>query len=267
MGSTTFRGYAIPDPGDQPNGLTQIRALAQDIDDDVANLARGFRLLDVLVITSTGTFVKANYPGIREVEVECTGGGGGSGSAAATTGSQKSVGTGGGGASYAYRLLSASDLSASEDVTVGAGGSGGTSGGSGNTGGTTQFGTSALVKAIGGQGGSASGAFTSTGVSGGTAGGSGATGSSGTGSYTVDGDDAPIAFWYNSEVDFTELAGARAGGPFGAITMPQNIFSSFAARAGRGWGSGASGPYNSTSQSARSGAAGSAGLVVVRVYV
>lgn len=72
--------------------------------------------------------------------------GGGSGGAHATEN-----GTGGGGGSYIEKILDASELGATETITIGAGGASATGTAAGNAGGNTTFGS--LLTAYGGSGG------------------------------------------------------------------------------------------------------------------
>jgi hypothetical protein len=268
--TTPHRGYPRVGDNTLADGKARINALADAVDADVAGLVSGMRLAAVLVYTSTGSFAKGNYPGIKAVEVEVVGGGGGSGYAAATNGSQISWGMGGAGAAWAYGNILAGALSSSETVTVGAAGTGGTSGTpDGGNGGTSSFG--AHLTATGGQGGndvlqSTAAGGTSNGNSGGTPGGTalqlGVAG---------EGDDA-VTFVTGYFESVTGLAGKRSGGPYGATNHPTlgpvtSGFGSQGASAGLGYGSGARGPVRGTSSSANNGAAGAPGRVIVRVYV
>ena len=268
---TTNRGYRIPDPAgvaQSPDGRGQMRALGQDIDADVALLATGYRLLTIVYFTSSGTFTKGNYSGIRAVEIECVGGGGGSGAAAVTIAAQESWGSGGGGGAYGRKFVLASSLGATETVTVGAGGAAGNpgvSGGAGGNGTDTTFGT--WCKGQGALGGPATGAIGNS-TSGFIAGGAGGSAAGSIGDVVVDGDDAIGQNYFSGNVIRTLNGGARSGGPYGAYCQPNNIGSTQSpARTGRAFGSGAAGAFNTPSQSAQNGAAGSGGLVVVRVYV
>lgn len=97
-----------------------------------------------VTFTSSGTWTKDS--GLVRIKVEAWGGGGSGGW---QTGGA-AVGGGGGGA-YSEKWFEASELSATETVTIGAGGTA-VSTGSGNNGGNTTFGS--LLTAYGGKGGS-----------------------------------------------------------------------------------------------------------------
>lgn len=108
------------------------------------------RLLNVVSVTSSGTYTKnasSNY-----VLVHVLGGGGGSGSAVGGA-STTSFGGSGAGGGYSFKKILTSALAASETVTIGAGGTAAASGSAvkGGDGGTTSFG--AWCSATGGKGG------------------------------------------------------------------------------------------------------------------
>jgi hypothetical protein len=115
----------------------------------------GYRFVQTLYYTSSGTFIKANYPWLRAIRVKLVGGGGGGCGGLPTDATQTSTGNGGSGAAYAESFITnIAGLASSVTVTRGAGGAGGvggTTGGIGGTGGTSSFGT--LVIADGGLGG------------------------------------------------------------------------------------------------------------------
>jgi hypothetical protein len=120
------------------------------------------------VFTATGTW--ARPAGIRTLLVFCLGGGGGGTGAAASY----AVGGGGGGGGAAIELIDVTGT-ASETVTIGAGGAGGsTAGGNGSTGGTSSFG--AFCSATGGTGGTGQTASNSQAMTQGGAGGAGSGG-------------------------------------------------------------------------------------------
>lgn len=108
---------------------------------------------DVQTFTSSGTWTKpSGFSSKARVLIECWGGGG-----SGAKGSQNtSAAGGGGGGAYNYRWINLSDLSATETVTIGSGGSARTTNGAqGISGGNTTFGSK--VTAYGGGGGTSQG--------------------------------------------------------------------------------------------------------------
>lgn len=116
----------------------------------------GTGLVTLDVFTSNGTWNKPVGAQKVLVEVFGAGGGGGGGGLAATTNAGSGGGAGGGG-SYNKRWFDASELGATESVTVGVGGSGGAgtntgpNGSAGSAGTGSSFGS--LINAYGGNGG------------------------------------------------------------------------------------------------------------------
>jgi hypothetical protein len=110
---------------------------------------RGVGISEYEEFTSSGTWNK--NPGATWVYVEAIGGGGGGSN---TTGTDED--SGGTGGEFTAKLFRASEVSSSETVTIGAGGSGRAAGdsGGGSDGGETSFGT--LVTSRGGPGGTGS---------------------------------------------------------------------------------------------------------------
>lgn len=100
----------------------------------------------VSTFNSSGTWTKP--AGLKFADIEAWGAGGGGGANNAG---------GGGGGSYAHRRVLASDLGATETVTVGAGGAGGTTTGAGSAGGNTTFGSHVTAYGGGGGGGNSNG--------------------------------------------------------------------------------------------------------------
>lgn len=110
--------------------------------------AEAYRLVDTVTFTSSGTFTKATYPWLRAIRVRVVGGGGGGAGAAAVTTGEASCGSGAGSGAYAESFITnIAGLTASETVTIGAGGSG-VAGAAGNDGSSSSFG--ALIVATGG---------------------------------------------------------------------------------------------------------------------
>lgn len=210
------------------------------------------------VFTSSGSFVKSSFPNLKFVDVYVIGGGGGGGGAAATGAGEGAMGGTGGGGGFSQERILASALAASETVTVGAGGAASASGNApGGAGGTSSFG--AFLSAPGGTGGLGSGAAAANGTVQGSAGGVG-TG----GEINLTGQRGGPCVWAAGIVSITSNGGDAAG-PYagkGAHATTANA----AGNAGLDYGGGGTGAVNQQSQSARAGAAGGAGLVVVELY-
>lgn len=123
--------------------------MTQDI---FPNPVSNYGLLDQVVFTSSGSFVKANYPGATAVRIRVQAGGGGGGGSLG--GSFHALGGPGGGGAYSEHFAPIASLASSISVTVGSGGAGGTGpSGNGAAGGTSSFGT--LVVCAGGNPGNA----------------------------------------------------------------------------------------------------------------
>jgi hypothetical protein len=270
MGTTQFRAYPTVDDGAQPDGKAAVNALAAAVDADVQLLSGGYRLAAIVHYTGGGTFSKGAYAGIKAVEVEVIGGGGGSAAARATSGAQISFGLGGAGGGYAHGFILAAALASSETVSVGAAGTAGSSGTpDAGDGGNSSFG--AFVTASGGEGGEA--ILVSDTADGLALRGSG--GAPGGSAYDVgvEGDSYGIVNYTDARLaNVAGLNGGSSGGPYGGnryttAGASPSALSSANAEAGNGIGGGASGPVNLASSSVRNGAAGTAGRVIVRVYV
>jgi len=109
--------------------------------------------------TASGTWTKP--AGLKRVLVTCVGAGGGSGSGRqGAAGENRFGGGGGGGGAIVWRNISASDLTSTVTVTIGAGGTAGasqastsTAGNAGGVGGDTSFGALVIAKGGGAGGG------------------------------------------------------------------------------------------------------------------
>jgi hypothetical protein len=125
----------------------------------------------VRILTSSGTWTKPT--GLTHLEVVCIGGGGGGASGAKRASGVVSRGGGGGGAgSIAWYTLLASELSATENYTIGAGGAGGASQSTntsaniaGSAGGDSFFGSFVLAKGGNGANNAGSGGGASSSIS------------------------------------------------------------------------------------------------------
>lgn len=163
--------------------------------------------------TSTGTSTFTKDPNMLFAQVICIGGGGGGGGATGTAVSNGAMaGSGGGGGGIAIRWLNSSEIGATSNVVVGAGGSGGTSStNAGGTGGNTTFaiGTGTLINGRGGGG-----------ATGNTIGGGG---TAQNGSINVQGGDGYMGFplgLFASQRSGPSGAGGSSGMAFGAGGAP-----------------------------------------------
>ena len=209
------------------------------------------RLLNIQVFTASGTVTKT--PGAKKWRIKCLGAGGGSSAAPATGSNEASVSNGGGSGAYAEGIYDVSSITTAS-VVIGSGGAGGTAGSIyGADGGASSVGS--FISSPGGKAGLPAGPanppfqpVANNNCSSPT--GWNIVGSSGAGAE-------PAVAVANSYA-----AGSRGsnsifgvGGSIPVINSPANP--------GGGYGSGASGCSNGQSQSAKSGAAGRPGIVII----
>ncbi|RZX98597.1 hypothetical protein EXX43_21545 [Escherichia coli] len=209
------------------------------------------RLLKIQVFTASGTVTKT--PGAKKWRIKCLGGGGGSSAAPATGSNEVSVSNGGGAGAYAEGIYDVSSITTAS-VVIGSGGAGGTADSIyGADGGTSSVGS--FISSPGGKAGLPAGpanppfqpvantnSYDPTGWN--------IVGSSGAGA------EPAVAVTYSYA---TGSRGSNSifgvGGSIPAINSPANP--------GGGYGSGASGCSNGSSQPAKSGAAGRPGIVII----
>lgn len=237
------------------NGVTAITN-ANITDFRIEAPTRG-QLIEIVKFTTSGSFVKANYPWLARVRARVQGGGGAGGGTAATAAGEANVGGGGGGGGYAEAMLDAAELSASETVTVGTGGAG-VSGAAGGSGGTSSFG--AHTSASGGGGGDTRGpTSTAFGIEGGN-GGNGTTGD-----LTMAGTGGSPG-WASGQLGIGGTGGASPMGG-GAKARRTNAAGQNPGPAGGGlYGGGGSGRVISGSVGAGPGADGANGIVILELY-
>jgi hypothetical protein len=228
----------------------------------------GFRYVGTRYYTSSGTFAKADPFGdgsfdgsrMRGIRVRLVGGGGGSGGSTTTAAGGVSAGAPGGGGGYAEKFITdIAGLTASETVTLGAGGAAGTAAGAGNNGGTSSaFG----VTATGGEGGAAGIAIALASQIPGTP----ALGGAGTGGdLNVRGDQGVSAFF--TAVD-RAFRGASGGSVFSGMRSAGVAGGADAgiAPSTSAIGVGALGGVSTSNTAGQVGAAGSDGIVIVDVF-
>lgn len=195
--------------------------------------------------------------GLKYLTVEVQGGGGAGGGAVVTDATQSSAGAGGQGGAYARTTFAASQLGATEQVTVGGGGAA-VSGGTGGSGGTSSFGASGtLVSAAGGVGGTNLSASSTFGFTHGADSTQSMTGSiqiGGGGSGPVGRGGTQSCHGSAGGNSVLGHGGGGRGGPAAA------------GFAGKNYGGGGGGAANVLSSAAKAGGAGGSGVVIVTEY-
>jgi hypothetical protein len=211
--STRILTFAVSPKAPTPATATSDTTVATTAHVHAVLAAAGGSIADVQAFTVAGGHTWTKPSGCTFVEVICYGGGGGGGGGASlATAAVAKGGAGGGGGSVTRKIYRASDLGATEAVTVGAAGTAGAAGaagaagGDGGVGGTSTFGTTVLQRAYGGGGGR--GGATSAVVS---AGGGGA----GTGSAGVTGTATSGAGGGPGTANTTDGATGGQGAPSG----------------------------------------------------
>lgn len=209
------------------------------------------RLLNIQVFTASGTVTKT--PGAKKWRIKCLGAGGGSSAAPATGSNEVSVSNGGGSGAYAEGIYDVSSITTAS-VVIGSGGAGGTAGSIyGADGGASSVGS--FISSPGGKAGLPAGPANPpfqpvANNNGNDPTGWNIVGSSGAGAE-------PAVAVANSYAASSRGSNSifGVGGSIPAINSPANP--------GGGYGSGASGCSNGQSQSAKSGAAGRPGIVII----
>ncbi len=213
-------------------------------------LIQGWRspLVVTQVLSTSGTYTPtANMAYVR---VQAVGGGGGGGNANA--GAYRS-GAGGSGGTYSESILSATQITSSQTVTIGAGGVGGTAVSSATDGGATSLGS--LVTAPGGKGAAGGGSFVRGAIA----------PSSGTAQWCILGQPGGSSFNTSTsgELVWSGKGGNSALGFGGAATGRNNNSTGDDGGNYGGGGSGAA-TYNA---GAATGGSGGSGVIIVTEYL
>lgn len=209
------------------------------------------RRVYVTTFTSSGTWTKATLNPLF-VKITVVGGGGGGGGTATTGGSEAAMAGGGGGGGWCIKAIPAASLGTTETVTVGTGGAQPSGNNAGGTGGTSSFGSH--CSATGGTGGSGSASTTTIQLA---AGGDGGVGSNG--DINGNGDDGGPGRVLSGTFIPTGYGG-------GTLTAGSARCTGSNGTAGKNYGGGGSGTGAPASNSARTGTAGAAGIVIVEEY-
>lgn len=257
--TTMYAGMLWLDTSVSPNGLLRQRNQANSawVDLQTGATSNPLSVIGILVLTSSGSYVKpAN---LKFLDVCVVGGGGGGTRAAVTSAGQSTAGGGGGGGGVVQKLYRASDLSASEPCTVGAGGVIAT--GVGQPGGNSTF--KGLTAGGGGGGGGLLAASASFAITPGR----GTPGSAAGGDLNIPGGRG--GYGYANLGAVGNAQGGEAGQSF--FTTPNTMpivggFSGGAIVAGIFPGGGACGESNGPSLSASSGQPGAAGCIIIKEY-
>jgi hypothetical protein len=245
-------------------GIDNQRAVTPASLATVLNAIEGYRYQGMIQFTTSGTFTKANYPGLKAVKVRVVGAGGGGGGAGAAGSGNHSAGGGGGGGGYAEKYIDEASLVTDTTITVGAGGAGGTSGTSyaGNAGGTSSFGTQAV--ATGGEGG---GTVTNSALMVGAVGGDGGSGVvGGPIGILATGGPGMTGNGYGTLSHGAPGGGSFMGGGGAGVYTPAGS-AEITGTAGGKYGGGGGGASVNSNGSARNGGTGAQGIVIVEVYV
>jgi hypothetical protein len=220
---------------------------ASDVNEFLVNKG-GYEFSETVYFTSSGTFEKADYADLRAIKVKLVGGGGGGRGLSGTT----SIGeAGGGGGGYVEKFITdIAGLSASETITVGAGGSSGSNADGGAGGSTTAFGLT---------GGGGAGATTS---------GRGLGGTATSGDLNIEGGDGGGGL--NGLTVFAQQPAGHGGASMLGLQAITTVFISnnvsVAGQAGKNYGGGGAGAANRGTASARAGGAGAPGIVIIEIY-
>jgi hypothetical protein len=224
------------------------------------SVPNGVVLSDVLVVTSSGTFEKGDYPGLYGINVRLVGGGGGGGGVTGAS-SQASVGGAGSGGGYSEKFILVASLDASETVTIGSGGSGGAAGNNaGSSGNTTSFGSHCQ-----GTGGGGGNGMASTSVLPALGGDSGEPGVGSGGDINIKGNVGVMGLIPTSSANVA-IPSVGGGTPFAGSVAPVLSSGQTNGINGDGYGGGGSGGFSTNNAVDRAGGNGANGVCIIYVY-
>ncbi len=209
---------------------------------------------EVVYFTASGSFVKADHPGLSSVRIRIQGAGGAGGGRRASPNGGR--GGGGGGGGYAEKFILASALAISVTVTVGSKGLGAYDT-DGTAGGDSDFGSH--VRGLGGGGGERSAGSDVT-VQGGSGGGFTAA------NLGIKGQEGQDGRFDSSYGTVTEADGGSGGSShlgFGAYSRP--LGASGGGSPGQIYGGGGNGALGQNA-STGSGGSGADGIVIVELF-
>lgn len=228
---------------------------------------QGYQFGGRVIYTSSGSFSKGNFPGLRAIDITAVGGGGGSGGVGACGAAEAAEAGGGAGGSGAKKFIDdMSLLAGTQSVAIGAGGNGASTGNNpGSAGGTSVFTISGTVDVVapGGGGGAGMGASTTAVAAGGSA---GAPGSGG--DINLQGSTGGNGVVRTGAAGSGESNRVNFGGPaaFGLGPAVLTFGASSTGEDGHNYGGGASGPRNNDGDSSQAGQAGQSGIIIVELY-
>lgn len=230
----------------------------------------GYILSETVVYSSSTTFAKEYYTGIKAVRVKVQGAGGGGGGADDTTAptytNYTAIAGGGGGGAYSEKFITADYLSDLETVTVGTGGSGGgTTGTDGTDGGQSSFGSHVVCN--GGTGGTGQTPVAS--ISGAVSGAGGTLATAGDVSIEGGTGNRGVSIPTATPNYYSYAITSTGGNSFMGHGAPSNLTADGTVGvSGVGYGAGGSGGTNTEDQSTgKSGGAGTDGIVIVEIYI
>ncbi len=222
----------------------------------------GYRFSQTIKFTGSGSFTKATYPGLRMVVIHAVGSGGGGGGVGSTISTEVRAGAGGGGGGYGRSQVLASALSASETVTVGAGGAGGVGNADGADGNDSSVGAHASGRA--GERGRLGVAIGVGKVQPGATPGEGLDGSTGDVIRRGGSGDSGLASGVSDRFQGGQGGTSGFGGGGGRGASVSTAATNGAVGGEFGGGGGGAGARQS--QSAQNGGAGGAGIVLIDLY-